>query len=155
MVILFGAGTPAATTAGWMLLVAHAAFKCALFMVVGVIDHQTGTRDLRELPPLSGGWQRLNVVALLAVASMAGVPLAAGFIAKELAYGALSERRSRTSSPSWPGRSPGPGPPARTRGGSPGARPARPGAGPTTEGSCQRHRRGRSSCPPRSWLWSV
>jgi multicomponent Na+:H+ antiporter subunit A len=91
MVILFGAGTPAATTAGWMLLVAHAAFKCTLFMVVGIIDHQSGTRDIRLLPPLSDRWQGLTVVALLAAASMAGVPVTAGFIAKELAYGALSD----------------------------------------------------------------
>ncbi|HYD09012.1 MAG TPA: proton-conducting transporter membrane subunit, partial [Acidimicrobiales bacterium] len=91
LVVLFGAGTPAATTAGWALLVAHAAFKATLFMVVGVIDHQTGTRDIRHLPPLAAGWRPIEVVTVLAAASMAGVPLGAGFIAKELAYDAFAD----------------------------------------------------------------
>ncbi len=89
LMVLFGAGTPATTAAGWMLLVAHAAFKAALFMVVGIIDVQTGTRDVRALPALGRGWRGVEVVTLLAVASMAGVPLGAGFVAKELAYDAL------------------------------------------------------------------
>ena len=92
LMILFGAGTPATATAGWMLLVAHAASKGALFMVVGMIDRHTGTRDIREIPPLRGRrWWAVNVVALLSVASMAGVPPAAGFVAKELAYDALGD----------------------------------------------------------------
>jgi multicomponent Na+:H+ antiporter subunit A len=90
MVVLFGAGTPAATTAGWVLLVAHALFKAALFMVVGIIDHQTGTRDIRDIPALGPGWRWVEGTALVSAASMAGVPLAAGFIAKEAAYGAFS-----------------------------------------------------------------
>ena len=90
LVVLWGAGTAATATAGWVLLVAHAAYKGALFMVVGVIDHQAGTRDLRALPPLRGpGWRPLEVVTLLALASMAGIPLGLGFVGKELAYGAL------------------------------------------------------------------
>jgi len=90
LMVLFGAGTPSTAAAGWALLVAHAAFKAALFMVVGIIDHQTGTRDIRRLPGLRGGWLLLEVVAVLAAASMAGVPLDAGFVAKEQAYDALS-----------------------------------------------------------------
>ena len=89
MVVLFGAGTPASTAAGWMLLVAHALFKAALFMVVGVLDRQTGTRDIRELPALGDGWRLVEVVSAVSAASMAGLPLAAGFIAKESAYGSL------------------------------------------------------------------
>ena len=89
LVVLFGAGTPEAATAGWALLVAHAAFKATLFMVVGIIDHQCGTRDIRQLPPLAGGWRSVEIVTVLAAASMAGVPLGAGFIAKELAYDAF------------------------------------------------------------------
>ena len=72
-----------------MLLVAHALFKATLFMVVGIIDNQTGTRDIRTLPPLGHGWRGLRIVTLLAAGSMAGVPLGAGFIAKELAYDGL------------------------------------------------------------------
>jgi multicomponent Na+:H+ antiporter subunit A len=89
LVVLFGAGTPATTAAGWALLVAHALFKATLFMVVGIIDHQTGTRDIRKLPGLRHGWLALEIVALLAAASMAGIPLDAGFVAKELAYDSL------------------------------------------------------------------
>ena len=90
LMILFGAGTPGTVAAGWVLLVAHAAFKGALFMVVGILDHQSGTRDTRSLPPLREGWTVTEGITLLALVSMAGVPLGAGFIAKELAYDALS-----------------------------------------------------------------
>jgi multicomponent Na+:H+ antiporter subunit A len=89
LMILFGAGTPATATAGWELLVAHAMFKAALFMVVGIIDHQTGTRDIRQLPPLRAGWRGLEITTLLVLASMAGIPLEMGFVAKELAYESL------------------------------------------------------------------
>ena len=92
LMLLFGAGTPEAAIAGWALLIAHAAFKGALFMVVGIVDHQTGTRDIRKIPPLGAGWRPVEVVTVLAAASMAGVPLGAGFVAKELAYDALLGR---------------------------------------------------------------
>jgi multicomponent Na+:H+ antiporter subunit A len=91
LMILFGIGTPAATTAGWVLLVAHAAFKAALFMVVGILDHETGTRDIRALPALTEGWRGVEVITILAAISMAGVPLGAGFVAKEIAYEALGD----------------------------------------------------------------
>jgi multicomponent Na+:H+ antiporter subunit A len=91
LMVLFGAGTPEAATAGWVLLLAHAAFKAALFMVVGIIDHQTGTRDVRTLPPLRDGWRVTEVVTVLALVSMAGIPLGAGFVAKELAYDSLGD----------------------------------------------------------------
>ncbi|MGH9263272.1 MAG: hydrogen gas-evolving membrane-bound hydrogenase subunit E [Acidimicrobiales bacterium] len=89
MMVLFGAGTPATTAAGWVLLVAHALFKAALFLVVGILDHQTGSRDIRELPVLDGRWRGVEVVSAVSAASMAGLPLVAGFIAKESAYVAL------------------------------------------------------------------
>lgn len=75
LMVLFGAGTPATATAGWVLLVAHAGFKATLFMVVGIIDHQTGTRDLRRIPALDRGWRPLELVTALAAISMAGIPL--------------------------------------------------------------------------------
>jgi multicomponent Na+:H+ antiporter subunit A len=87
--VLFGAGTPEATAAGCTLMLAHALFKAALFMVVGVIDHQAGTRDLRELPPLRDGWGGVVAVSAVVAASMAAVPLTLGFIAKETAYDAF------------------------------------------------------------------
>jgi multicomponent Na+:H+ antiporter subunit A len=90
LMVLFGIGDPAAATAGWVLLAAHAAFKATLFLVVGIIDHQTSTRDIRKIPPLGAGWRWVEIATVLAAASMAGVPLGAGFIAKEAAYVALS-----------------------------------------------------------------
>ena len=90
LIVLFGIGTPEASTAGWVLLVAHALFKAALFMVVGVLDRVTGTRDIRTLPALDRRWRWVETTAAVSVASMVGVPLVLGFVAKEEAYAALS-----------------------------------------------------------------
>lgn len=89
MMTMFGIGHPEATTAGCALILAHGLFKAALFMVVGIIDHETGTRDLRRLPLLTNGWGATRVVAIISAASMAAIPPLAGFIAKEEAYDAL------------------------------------------------------------------
>ncbi|MGC3994236.1 MAG: Na+/H+ antiporter subunit A [Propionicimonas sp.] len=83
LVLLLGTGTRAAALGGLAMVVAHALFKATLFLVVGVIDHSAGTRQLSEL---SGLYRRLPVtatVAALAAASMAGLPPTLGFIAKE------------------------------------------------------------------------
>ncbi len=86
MMVLFGAGSPEATTAGVLLLFAHALFKASLFMVVGVVDHQTNTRDIRALGGYGPGWWWPRAAAVASGASMAGIPLFFGFIAKESAY---------------------------------------------------------------------
>ena len=90
LVVLFGVGTPEATEAGVVLLLAHALFKSCLFLVVGVIDHQAHTRDIRALGAYGPGWLGPKVVALAAGASMAGIPLLFGFVAKESAYEAFA-----------------------------------------------------------------
>ena len=90
LMVLLGAGTREAAVAGAALLLAHGLFKSTLFLSVGVIDHETGTRDLRVL---SGLWRRLPVLAVastLAALSMAGVPPLLGFISKEAAYEAFA-----------------------------------------------------------------
>ena len=89
MVALFGAGRPELTAAGTVLLLAHGFFKAALFMVVGVIDHQAKSRDLRRLTGIGRRMPVVAVAAVLATASMAGVPPLLGFISKEAAYEAL------------------------------------------------------------------
>ena len=89
MVALFGAGEPALTAAGTVLLLAHGFFKAALFMIVGVIDHQAHARDLRRLSGLGKRMPLVAAAAALATASMAGVPPLLGFISKEAAYEAL------------------------------------------------------------------
>jgi multicomponent Na+:H+ antiporter subunit A len=91
LVVVFGAGTAAATTAGCVLLLAHALFKAALFLVVGIVEHQTGTRDLRRLPALGPRWRPVAIVSLVSAASMAGLPLLIGFVAKEADYEAYVE----------------------------------------------------------------
>lgn len=91
LMVLLGAGTEAATVAGVTLLLAHAGFKAALFLVVGVVDKAAGTRDLSRL---SGMYRALPIAfatAAAAAASMAGLPPMLGFVAKETAFGALLE----------------------------------------------------------------
>jgi multicomponent Na+:H+ antiporter subunit A len=86
LVVLFGVGTPEATTAGVIVLLAHALFKAGLFLVVGVIDHQAHTRDIRRLGRYGPGWAGPMVIATVCGASMAGIPPMLGFIGKEAAY---------------------------------------------------------------------
>lgn len=89
LLVLVGAGTPEATIAGLILLAAHALFKGALFLVVGIVDHEAGTRDRRELAGFGDGWGAIKFVTVISAASMAGLPPLIGFIAKEGAYEAF------------------------------------------------------------------
>jgi multicomponent Na+:H+ antiporter subunit A len=89
LMVVVGIGTRAAALAGLAMLLAHALFKAALFMVVGIVDRRTGTRDLRRLSGVGRAAPLLAVGALLAGASMAGLPPFTGFVAKESLYGAL------------------------------------------------------------------
>ncbi|MCX6463145.1 MAG: proton-conducting transporter membrane subunit [Pseudonocardiales bacterium] len=89
LMVLFGAGGRVAALAGVAMLLAHGLFKAPLFMVVGAIDHATGTRDLRELSGLRRSLPGLAVAAALAGASMAGLPPLLGFVGKETAFEAF------------------------------------------------------------------
>ncbi|MGH3423720.1 MAG: Na+/H+ antiporter subunit A [Nocardioidaceae bacterium] len=89
LMVLVGAGTRAAALAGLALVVGHAFFKAALFMVVGVVDHSAHTRDLRRLSGLRPRMPVLFALTLVASASMAGLPPLVGFVAKEAALGAF------------------------------------------------------------------
>ncbi|MEZ5182626.1 MAG: hydrogen gas-evolving membrane-bound hydrogenase subunit E [Acidimicrobiales bacterium] len=89
LVVLFGAGTPEATAAGVVVLLAHALFKAGLFLVVGVVDHQAHTRDIRRLGRYGPGWAGPMAAAVICGASMAGLPPLLGFIGKESAYDAF------------------------------------------------------------------
>lgn len=89
LVVLVGAGTYAAALAGIAMLVAHALFKAALFLGVGMIDRCTGTRDINKLNGLWRTMPALCVAAVLAGASMAGLPPLTAFVAKETAYEAF------------------------------------------------------------------
>jgi len=83
LTMVVGLGTPDAALAGLAMLLAHGLFKATLFLVVGIIDHQTGTRDIRELSGVYGSARALAFVAAIGAASMAGLPPLAGFVAKE------------------------------------------------------------------------
>ncbi len=90
LMLLFGGGSRDAALAGQTLLLAHALFKASLFLVVGVIDHATGTRDLRELSGLGRSAPAVALTAGLALASMAGLPPTLGFVGKEVAFTAYA-----------------------------------------------------------------
>jgi multicomponent Na+:H+ antiporter subunit A len=89
LVVLAGFGTRDTALAAMALLLSHALFKAALFLIVGIIDHEAGTRDLRKLSGLGRRLPWLAALTALALASMAGVPPLVGFVAKETALYAL------------------------------------------------------------------
>ncbi len=84
IVCLLGIGSPLAVAAALFHVLNHATFKAALFMLAGVIDHQTGTRNLRKL---GGLWTVLPwtaTLSMVAAAAMGGIPLTNGFLSKEM-----------------------------------------------------------------------
>lgn len=84
--LLLGLDTDLATVAAIFHIINHAIFKASLFMAAGIIDHESGSRDMRKL---NGLWQFMPVTATLAMvasASMAGVPLLNGFLSKEMFF---------------------------------------------------------------------
>ena len=94
IVCLLGIGSPLAVAAAIFHIINHATFKAALFMIAGIVDHESGTRDLRKL---SGLWQLLPFTATLTMitaASMAGVPLTNGFLSKEMFFTELVREMS-------------------------------------------------------------
>lgn len=88
LVAMVGTGTRAAAFAGLALVCAHALFKSALFLIVGIIDRSVGTRDLRELSGLRQARPVLAIATVIAAGSMAGLPPLFGFTAKEAALAA-------------------------------------------------------------------
>ncbi|MGY1709389.1 Na+/H+ antiporter subunit A [Geodermatophilus sp. SYSU D00758] len=91
LMTLVGAGSQELATAGLAMVLAHGLFKSTLFLSVGVLDHATGTRDLRELSGMGRRLPWLATAAVLASASMAGLPPFLGFVGKEAAFTALWE----------------------------------------------------------------
>ncbi|GAA2932607.1 Na+/H+ antiporter subunit A [Kitasatospora cinereorecta] len=89
LVVLAGAGTRDAALAAAAMILGHALFKAALFLVTGIVDRATGTRDLRRLSGVGRALPYVCTVAVLAAASMAALPPLLGFAAKEAAFHAL------------------------------------------------------------------
>lgn len=65
-------------------LVNHAVFKGSLFMIAGIVDHETGTRDIRKLGGLMSLMPISFTIAMIGSFSMAGIPLFGGFLSKEM-----------------------------------------------------------------------
>ena len=83
---LLSLGSPLATVAAIFHMVNHATFKASLFMAAGIIDHETGTRDMRRLSGLIRYLPITGTLAMVASAAMAGVPLLNGFLSKEMFF---------------------------------------------------------------------
>jgi multicomponent Na+:H+ antiporter subunit A len=92
--LMVGAGGGDLMLAGLAMLCAHAMFKAALFMVVGIIDHATGTRDIRRLAGLGRRNKLLLLIGLGGAASMAALPPFLGFVAKESDFTTLADSAS-------------------------------------------------------------
>ncbi|MFO7909447.1 MAG: monovalent cation/H+ antiporter subunit A [Halomonas sp.] len=84
--VLLGIGSPMAVLAALFHILNHAIFKAALFMSAGIIDHETGTRELRMLGGLKKAMPVTALLTTLAAAAMAGIPLLNGFISKEMFF---------------------------------------------------------------------
>jgi len=84
--MLLGLDTRLASVAAVFHILNHATFKASLFMAAGIIDHECGSRDMRRI---NGLWKYMPVTGLLAIvasAAMAGVPLLNGFLSKEMFF---------------------------------------------------------------------
>jgi multicomponent Na+:H+ antiporter subunit A len=84
LVLFIGLGTSEAIVAAIVFLLGHALYKGALFLVVGIVDHETGTRNARELGGLRSAMPVTAIIAAFAALSLAALPPAFGFIGKEL-----------------------------------------------------------------------
>jgi multicomponent K+:H+ antiporter subunit A len=84
--LLLGLDTPLAVVAAIFHMMNHATFKASLFMAAGIIDHETGTRDIRRLSGLYQFMPITATLAMVAAAAMGGVPLLNGFLSKEMFF---------------------------------------------------------------------
>jgi len=93
--LLLGLGSDLAAVAAVFHIMNHATFKASLFMAAGVIDHETGTRDIRRLRGLFEAMPMTGTLAFVASAAMAGVPLLNGFLSKEMFFAETIELTAR------------------------------------------------------------
>ncbi|TVR89510.1 MAG: putative monovalent cation/H+ antiporter subunit A [Saprospirales bacterium] len=86
LVMLLGIGTGIAIKAAVIFILAHALYKGCLFLVAGILDHETGSRNIRKLGRLFKQMPVTGTAAVVACLSMAGIPPLFGFISKEYSY---------------------------------------------------------------------
>ncbi|MFF7709448.1 monovalent cation/H+ antiporter subunit A [Pseudomonas sp. NPDC007930] len=84
--LLLGLNSDLAAVAAVFHILNHATFKASLFMAAGIIDHESGTRDIRRLSGLARMLPFTATLAMVASAAMAGVPLMNGFLSKEMFF---------------------------------------------------------------------
>ncbi|TAH45912.1 MAG: monovalent cation/H+ antiporter subunit A [Betaproteobacteria bacterium] len=84
--LLLGLNSPLALVAAVFHVVNHATFKASLFMATGIVDHETGTRDMERLGGLRHAMPLTASLAIVSAAAMAGVPLLNGFLSKEMFF---------------------------------------------------------------------
>ncbi len=84
--LLLGLNSTLAMVAAIFHTMNHATFKASLFMAAGIIDHETGTRDIRRLSGLNRSMPFTTRLATVAAGAMAGVPLLNGFLSKEMFF---------------------------------------------------------------------
>jgi multicomponent K+:H+ antiporter subunit A len=84
--MLLSLGSPLGAVAAIFHMMNHATFKASLFMAAGIVDHETGTRDMRKLGGLFRYMPETATLAMVASAAMAGVPLLNGFLSKEMFF---------------------------------------------------------------------
>jgi multicomponent K+:H+ antiporter subunit A len=84
--LLLGMNSRLALVAAVFHIINHATFKASLFMAAGIVDHESGTRDLMRLSGLRSRMPLTALLAAVSAAAMAGVPLLNGFISKEMFF---------------------------------------------------------------------
>src|SRR5574343_800852 len=84
--LLLGLNSPLAAVAAVFHIMNHATFKASLFMAAGIIDHESGRRDMRRINGLWKFMPHTAVLAMVAASAMAGVPLLNGFLSKEMFF---------------------------------------------------------------------
>src|SRR5690554_2490699 len=89
LTMLIGIGTDHAMIAFASFLLAHSLYKGALFMVAGILDHSTGTKDLTLMSGLHRAMPLTVIAATVAGLSLAGLPPLFGFVAKEALFEAV------------------------------------------------------------------
>jgi len=91
IVFLIGIGTEIALYAACTFILVHALYKATLFLITGIVDHATHTRDLSVLRGLGKVMPLVAIAACIAALSSAGIPLTFGFLSKELFYGVTTD----------------------------------------------------------------
>lgn len=86
LTMLLGIGTEIAIHAVVIFILAHALYKGSLFLIAGIVDHETGSRNIRKLGSLFRRMPYTGIAAIVACLSMAGFPPVFGFISKEFSY---------------------------------------------------------------------